>query len=59
MKSFRARRGLPQNEVARAMEVSTESRRRYPDNECKPSKRDLPKLRYVFGLDGEINRYFK
>ncbi len=59
MKNFRARRGLLQNEVAKAMGVSTETIRRYQDNECKPSKRNLSKFRAVFGLDGELDRYFK
>lgn len=59
MKNFRARRGLLQNEVAKAMGVSTETTRRYQDNECKPSKRNLSKLKAVFGLNGEIDRYFK
>lgn len=59
LKNFRARRGLLQNEVAKAMAVSTETIRRYQDNECKPSKRNLFKLKAVFGLNGELDRYFK
>ncbi|MBI5631230.1 MAG: helix-turn-helix transcriptional regulator [Elusimicrobia bacterium] len=59
MKNFRARHGLLQNEVAKAIGVSTETIRRYQDNECKPGKRNLPKLRAFLGLSGELDRYFK
>lgn len=59
IKNFRARRGLLQNEVAKAMGVSIETIRRYQENECRPSKRNLARLKAVFGLDGELDRYFK
>ena len=59
MKNFRARRGMLQNELAKTMGVSTETIRRYQDNECMPSKRNLSKLKAVFGLNGELDRYFK
>lgn len=59
MRNFRARRGLQQIEMAKALRVNKFSVNRYEANQSRPNKEILARLRRRFGLNGELDRFFR
>ena len=51
------RRGLQQRDLARLLGVNRESIRRYEANETKPIAEVRNRLRKVFKLNGELERF--
>lgn len=55
--NLRMRKGLKQKELARLLGVNRESIRRYEANETKPIPAVRARLRKVFKLNGEMDRF--
>ena len=57
LRNQRMRRGLQQRDLARLLGVNRESIRRYEANETKPIAEVRNRLRKVFKLNGELERF--
>ncbi len=59
MRNFRLRRGLQQIQLARAIRVNKFSVNRYEMNQSRPNTEVLGRIRRRFGLNGELDRFFR
>jgi len=57
LRNQRMRRGLQQQDLAKLLGVNRESIRRYEANETKPAPAVRDRLRKVFKLNGELERF--
>lgn len=59
LRNFRMRRGLRQNDLAKALGVSKVTVCRYEKQGFRPDREVLARLRRRFKLNGEIERFFE
>lgn len=57
LRNFRARKGLQQVELAKLLGVCKASISAYEKNQTRPKDVVLKKLKKVFGIDGEFDRF--
>ena len=58
LKNFRLRKALQLNELAKALRVNPYSVIRYESDQSKPDKTIRARLRQIYNLNGELDRFF-